>query len=534
MAGTFRESMGGLHTWAGLVFSWMLFFMFVTGTLGYFDTEIDRWMQPELPVSQPVPTEQAVRTAQQFLQENHAGAKAWHIALPQNRNIPWLRVGWRYPSPDKGGPETGPRSGRMMLDAVTGEALSGRDTGGGQQLYKMHWRLAYLPRSVSDRVVGVFTMLMLLALITGVIIHRNIFRDFFTFRPRKRQRSWLDLHNLASVASLPFQLMITYSGLLFFLTMYMPLIVAGSYGFDPEKARQFRAEIFPGEQVARQQASKPMVDLTRLFLDAEQRAGTGHVERISVHWPGEAGARIDVKLMQTGLVRNADALTYDADGQRFEKARLERPPQTTFLLAMLGLHEGKFSSTGVRWLYFLSGLLGTLMIASGLILWAVKRRGRQLKKATPDRGFMLVERLNAGTMTGVMIGVAAYFWANRLLPLEMEARASWEQHVMFLSWLAAMLYACWRPIRLCWIELSAVASVAYLALPLVNLLTTDRHLVWSLAEQNWVFAGVDLAFLVTGGLFAVAAWGVHCSWKELPGTPAARRRKAVERSEVVA
>ncbi|MEM9335787.1 MAG: PepSY-associated TM helix domain-containing protein, partial [Pseudomonadota bacterium] len=47
MKGGFRQSMTWLHTWTGLLFCWILYFMFVTGTLGYFDTEIDHWMAPE-------------------------------------------------------------------------------------------------------------------------------------------------------------------------------------------------------------------------------------------------------------------------------------------------------------------------------------------------------------------------------------------------------------------------------------------------------------------------------------------------------
>jgi uncharacterized iron-regulated membrane protein len=45
----FRQSMSWVHTWGGLSVGWILFFVFLTGTLGYFDTEIDRWMKPELP-----------------------------------------------------------------------------------------------------------------------------------------------------------------------------------------------------------------------------------------------------------------------------------------------------------------------------------------------------------------------------------------------------------------------------------------------------------------------------------------------------
>ncbi len=47
MNGSFRQSMAWLHTWTGLVFGWVLFAMFMTGTATYFRPEITRWMEPE-------------------------------------------------------------------------------------------------------------------------------------------------------------------------------------------------------------------------------------------------------------------------------------------------------------------------------------------------------------------------------------------------------------------------------------------------------------------------------------------------------
>lgn len=40
--------MNWLHSWCGLLFGWLLFAVFLTGTLTVFDTEITAWMQPEL------------------------------------------------------------------------------------------------------------------------------------------------------------------------------------------------------------------------------------------------------------------------------------------------------------------------------------------------------------------------------------------------------------------------------------------------------------------------------------------------------
>ena len=43
-----RQSMSGLHTWSGLLVSWLLFVIVFAGSLASFDKELTRWMQPDL------------------------------------------------------------------------------------------------------------------------------------------------------------------------------------------------------------------------------------------------------------------------------------------------------------------------------------------------------------------------------------------------------------------------------------------------------------------------------------------------------
>lgn len=66
-------------------------------------------------------------------------------------------------------------------------------------------------------------MVMLAVLVSGVVIHKRILADFFTFRPRKALgRSILDLHNLTGVLALPFHFIITLSGLAILISCYFP------------------------------------------------------------------------------------------------------------------------------------------------------------------------------------------------------------------------------------------------------------------------------------------------------------------------
>lgn len=503
MKNGFRQSMSWVHTWGGLSVGWILFFVFLTGTLGYFDTEIDRWMKPELPKDISTMA-QSLAVAEARLQQKAKGAERWFISPPTNRDSPHLRIFWQMPGKEG---ERGAR-GNELLDSTTGDALSGRATGGGQTLYQMHYALHYLPTNVAYWIVGICSMFMLLAIVTGVVIHKKIFKDFFTFRPQKGQRSWLDMHNLLSVTALPFHFMITYSGLIFFAFTYMPLVVVSSYGTGEDAERKFFDELFAeSDKVERANTTANLAPLSAMVAIAEMHWGENQVRYLDIDNPGDANARVSIGRQLDSPLRASPELVFDGvTGELLnDKAAATSTPRTvrdTFL----GLHEGLFANTALRWLYFLSGLLGTAMIATGMILWTVKRRPAQLKKANgPDFGHRLVESLNLGTIVGLPIAIAAYFWANRLLPVDFTARSDWEVHVMFLVWLATLLYPLTRQIMRGWVDLLWLAALAYGVLPVINAMTTDRHLANSLAQGDWLFAGVDLTFLTTGILFAAAA-----------------------------
>lgn len=508
--------MAWLHTWAGLSFGWLLFFMFVTGTAGFFDTEIDRWMQPELPVAQlGYSSHQSATVLLEKARTEAPDADQWFFTLPADRNEPFAKLYWRGADLDSG---ASAESGEQLVDLATGKTLEARATGGGQKLYQMHWLLHYTSRTYSDWIVTTATLFMFIALITGVIIHKKIFKDFFTFRPKKGQRSWLDGHNLLSVITLPFQLMITYSGLIFMGFSFMPLIIAANYGTDASGRSDFYGEVFstPGlEEPAKQPA--PLIPLTTVIGEAESHWGEERIRSIDIRNPGDKNARIVLSenLDQT-IAAGAGRLVFDGvSGELLHNAPSAFSLAKGVRDAFLGLHEGLFAPPLLRWLYFFSGLLGTGMVATGLIMWAVKRRqNAERKTGKPPRGLILVEKLNVGTIAGLPVGIAAYFWANRLLPVELASRSNWEAHALFLTWLVLLVHAALRPTDRAWPEQLALAAVAYTALPLVNALTTDRGLAQSLLNGDWVFAGFDLTMLATGALFGWAAWRIRPASRE--------------------
>lgn len=499
----FRQSMSWLHTWVGLLLGWVLYFMFITGTAGYVDTEIDRWMRPELPAaSTGGDLRDLARVGETALKTlAPAGAEGWWIDFPIGRNMPNLTVWWKLPDQEWQ---------EQAIDAQTGAPVKARETAGGQTLYRMHWQLHYLPRIAGEWIVGMATMFMFVALITGVIVHKKIFADFFTFRPGKGQRSWLDAHNVASVVTLPFQFMITWSGLIFLMFTYMPLIIAAWYGTGEAGRKAFEDEVLRSPAVIERSGQPaPMVALDKVVAQAQARWGGAAIASLDIQHPNDAHARIVINGDYTATpTRHAATLVFDGvSGELLAEQAAQQTAPRAFRDLMLGLHEGLFAGPALRALYVLSGLLGAAMIATGLVLWSVKRRQKIEKaRAAPHAGLRLVDKLNLATLIGLPVAVAAYFWANRLLPTDMASRSAWEVHVLFLTWLALLLHASLRPTQRAWIEQTGLAALVYGLLPLVNALTTDRHLAASLPAGDWVMAGFDLSMLALGVAFAALGW----------------------------
>lgn len=498
--------MAWLHSWVGLLAGWVLFFVFLTGTFGYVNVEVDRWMRPErpMPAAAPPPAE-SLGLAERRLLDVAPEAESWVIVLPGGRGGADLSVRWRaYPSNGKSGRET-----RENLDSRTGLPLQSidRETGGGITLYVMHYALHYLPAQWAYYIVGICTMFMLVAIMSGIVVHKKIFADFFTFRSGKGQRSWLDGHNLLAVTSLPFHLMITWSGLLFFLFLYMPTAMEMLYPAGAAR-NAFINDVYGIEPAGHSgtHAAAPMTPLTGLLPQVERRwrAGAGIVE---VTNPGRDTARVTVYAHETGVSRIIPSLQFDGvTGALLRENEGGVAIPSAFISLLLGLHEGRFAEPLLRALYVLAGLGGTAMIGAGLVLWSVKRKAKLPQEGRGSHvGIALVDALNMATILGLPIAIAGYFWANRLLPVAMADRAAWEVNAMFMVWGLTFIYAAWRCRRGGWRDLSWLAAVAYGGLPLVNAATTGRHLAVSLPASDWAFAGFDLAALGIGLAFAALA-----------------------------
>jgi uncharacterized iron-regulated membrane protein len=529
---SFQLSMTWLHTWFGLVLGFVLMVVFFFGSLSVFDREIDRWGQPEtrfepqtmpsfdsmlLPIFQKIePEEHEIEAARERVSGPLAGTlplMSW-TAYTTHRD-PVLSLYAEFAVQNNPSDPNDHVHGHVTIDPRSGKLLPHDELAiGSEFFYPMHFGLHLEWMGLGYWIVGFAGLVMLAALVSGVVIHRKLFRELFTFRPSKNtQRSTLDLHNLTGVVALPFHFMFAFTGLLIFAAIYFPV---SDTMLEPVALSHAQAAAekqgLPFAAAGRPAALAPV---DPMVAEAKRRWAArgmpGEVGFLAVNHAGDANSYVSI------FRAGSDRVTSVGQGVHFEgptgRVLYEEPPPTVVSGInefLMGLHLQHFEHWLLRWFYVLGGLSGCVCIGTGLIFFVGKRKARHASQGIV--GARWVDALAVAAVTGAPIAAVFMLVANRLLPLGLAERAQWEARSFWFAWLVALLHGAvrsgavqragispaWR--EQCW----AIAALASAAVGL-NWWTTGDHLVKTISDGYWPVAGFDLALLCSAVLAAAAA-----------------------------
>jgi uncharacterized iron-regulated membrane protein len=541
MFNNFRLSMAWVHTWFGLALGFVLMVCFFFGSLSVFDREIDRWALPDtrfepqpmpsfdkllLPVLKQVQPDQAEYATQMPLL--HDASKG--PMTPRQELLPdeyWaytthrdpvLLVGAAFNPPHPKDPAGHNHiHGTATVDPRSGEFLKdGSLKIGSEFFYPMHYSLHWKWKNIGIFIVGLAALIMLVALVTGVIMHRKVFREFFTFRPWKHtQRSTLDLHNLTGVVALPFHFFFALTGLIIFAGFYY-FPVSHTLLEPLHKQHEALEAQRTGLPHVRAGEAAPLASIDAMVAEAKRRWTkrdmAGEVGFLKILHVGDANSYVSI------YRAGSDRVALVGEGIHFKASTgevlHEDPPRTVVSDInefLTGLHLQHFEHWLLRWLYVLGGLLGCVCIATGFIFFVEKRKKQHAK--ADSRGSRVVDALAVATVTGMVIAAMAMLVANRLLPADMEGKGDWEKAAFWGAWLLSLAHACWRGaavaqarINPAWREQSWVIAMLAAAAVLLNWVTTGDHLVRTIfLETYWPVAGVDLSLAAMVALSITAA-----------------------------
>ena len=532
MIQNFRLTMAWLHTWFGLVLGFVLMVVFFFGSLSVFDREIDRWAIPSTRFEpQPMPSfDKILQPVFQDMKPDAANIEAaksrvngpiaqsfpvittWSAYTTHRDPVLGLFAGYELPNAKE--PED-TVWGSRTIDPRTGASLPDDHLKiGSQFFYPLHYSLNLNWKNLGTWIVGFAALMMLVALVSGVVMHRKIFRELFTFRPKKHtQRSALDLHNLTGVVALPFHFIFAFSGLVIFGGTYFPITHTQLHPLHELHEKHEAAET--GLPHDRANVPGTLASVDTMVTEAQRRWAAqdmaGDVGFLVVRHVGDANAYVSIYRAGT------DRIALVGNGIHFKgstgEVLREDPPQTavasvnTFLT---GLHLQHFRHWLLRWLYVLGGLAGCACIATGFIFFVEKRKRQHAKQGVT--GARWVDAFAVSTVTGIVIAALTMLIGNRLLPTDLVGRGDWEKAIFWGAWALAFVHGIWRTAPVAsarmapaWAEQCWAIAVLGVAAVLLNWVTTGDHLLRTIGNGYWPVAGVDLAILVSSAIAVLAA-----------------------------
>ncbi len=529
---SFRQSMTWVHTWFGLVLGFVLIVVFFFGSLSVFDREIDRWAIPETRFEpQPMPSfDKMLKPAfdritspdpddleaarARVVGEISKTLPVMDVSAYTTHRDPVLTIYKSFDLPNAIDPDDHIH-GHLTLDPRTGAVLNENQLNVGSEFfYPLHYSLHLHWKDVGYWIVGFAALMMLAALMSGVVIHRKIFREFFTFRPKKQtQRSALDLHNLTGVVALPFHFMFALSGLIIFAAIYFPvsetMLEPQAKAFEQAESTRTGLPLEPAGVPAELASVDAMVAEAQRRWAARDMAG--EVGFLFVNHLGDANSTVSIYRAGT------DRVTLTGEGVHFEgksgRVIREDPPASVVGSIndfITGLHLQHFRHWLLRALYFVGGMAGCICIATGFIFFVEKRKRQHAKQGSV--GAQWVDALAVTAISGMVTATLVMLIANRVLPEELATRAEWQARFFWGAWIVAFVHALWRSTSVrearfsrAWLEQTVLVAGLALSTVILNWITTGDHLFSTIARGYWPVAGVDLVLLATALIAALAA-----------------------------
>lgn len=489
----FRQIQAILHSWFGIIVLWVIFFIFFTGSIAYFRTEINVWAQPEaISHIQTVPSAQhSAQTAFNYLNQHAPNAKRWRVTVA-NERMPVNLLQWQ----DKEGKH------QELQNPNTGELLEPvRKTLGGDFFFKLHYTLYPLPSTFGSLVVGVVALILLISLITGVITHKKIIKEFFTFRAFKGQRSLLDLHHITGVITFPFYLVMAFTGLLILFYLVLPWGLSEQYGKAgiPKFYNEMQfTEVAKPREPSLTEAMQPF---NQFMAQMPKRTESGAIlDKFEVQKPNTADGMITFDYNYKNII------TLNTPQYIFATNTAERlnQPRNLSAIAQLGsssygIHLGYFASIWMRFILACLGIIGCVMLVAGALLWQKKRIKEQKKF-----GYRLVQHLNFFTFLGLPFASAFYLMVGRIIPASFEPRELYEVSAFYIAWLLSLLISFSCSIRKGIIIMLYITAAVLLLIPVISVvLVPEASLLNSLKSVHWSLAGIDLALILLGLFYLV-------------------------------
>lgn len=532
------------HTVSGIIICALLYVIFFAGSFSFFKDDIAAWQKNSSAIVSRQTTQRDFNSLLDSLAHHHKlkgrdfefflnrnGVAAYVTMLPSNDSI--IKKQFK-PKPKPAGEQARKRGrgrgrGRDDDSASFGydfarkqEADYEKGYDMGEFLYRLHFlaplNAIRLPINLGAPfgylLAGIVAFIFLFALITGLLLHWNkIVSNFFTFRPWAKWKTvWTDLHTALGMIGFPFQLIFAVTGIVLIVNSVLLLpFTKFAYKGDQKKVE---AELYASDTTKYAYTYAPLAtqfDLNQFVAQTEQKVPNGELSRLFIR--NYQDANMHVIVLSTP---HADA-SFSGSGKlvyrvRDQKVLSETSPteHSTYVDKVRGLiyhlHFGDFGGRPLRVMYFVLGLLGCVVMISGILIWLVARD----KNSTPEKerkfNFWTANIFLAICLS--MLPVTAFTMIALLFLKEPGQSGIYSWY--FYSWLVLGIYFIARKnIALTNKQTLFLSAVLCFLLPLLDGVVRHNWFWNTYAKGQLDILFIDLLFLALSAISAIALVKMH-------------------------
>lgn len=419
------------HKFFGIIIAYFGFFVFFSGTSGYYKNEITLFMQPEHYKLQ-YNTNNSIKFGLNYLTKYHKNADIWEI-LPPNAKRPYIVISYKD---NKNAFQRKIDKPKIKLDPATGEKITARSTYGGNFFSSLHYNLWFVYVPNARNFIGYLSILMLFVLISGVIIRNK--KLSFKFSQRY---FWQDIHILASICG---------------LIVFLSLCISGIYLNERFMLRDFYTQIslenkqtmqknFESKVKAKREARKnrnsnffnniPTNKAVNFVPNAKQveniirlNQNNRIIKRIIIQKnnPNTAYIQLDFQPKQI-FTKNGfmlEAEIYDIKSTKLIDSIGEIKLNTAQKISrfMRFFHRGELGNFA-KFIFFIFGIVGLIMCVSAL---------KSVEENSKSKvGKNLTVFFNKVVLLGLNLAFGIYLLSNQLIPNDINFRHNVEVNCFF-------------------------------------------------------------------------------------------------------
>lgn len=351
---TTKQNALNAHNWVGVFLSVLLFLVCLSGTVAVFHLEFERWEQPHIQEMDNVSPQVIEKAMDTFLAQNPEESHHLYVVFPTS-DIPRLVV---------------ENDHKAYFADQEGNLLEEESVSFTQMLVDLHLYLN-LPQSWGMILVSALGAIICTLVITGIIAHKRMSKDVFKLRRGGNgQQAQIDLHNRFGLWAAPFHLVIGITGAYFGMAGIILVTVATlNYNGDRDAVVN---QIFTPDPVLAPQEGKPAIG--KAFAQMETLAPEKSPIFLTVHEVGEPEQFIEIYAKAPNRMIYAEGYRFDTAGNFVGVAGYEFGEWGKQLVwAMYRLHFGDFAGMTSKWLYFVLGVMLTMLCVSGMEVWLSKK-----------------------------------------------------------------------------------------------------------------------------------------------------------------